>query len=92
MAQGVGLGPGAEHPRDAALVQRANVDVQPAADGGDILNILRLVGHDGAAAAGQQDVRHIIDGDIIRDVMHQWHVLPYIFNTGTQHTKNTPCK
>ena len=87
MVQLVRLFAGAEHPLNAALVQRADVDVQAAADGGDVLDILRLIGHDGAAAAGQQNVGHIIDSDIVCDIVDQRHAFTHIFDTGTQHTK-----
>ena len=87
MAQLVRLFAGAEHSLDAALVQRADVDVQAAADGTDVLDILRLIGHDGAAAAGQQNVGHIIDGDIVCDIVDQRHAFTHIFDAGTQHTK-----
>ena len=88
MTQGRGLFPGPEHGLDAPLVQGADVDVQPAADGGDVLHVLRLVGHDGAAAAGQQDVGHVVDGDVIGDVVDQRHRAADAVQANTQH-KNT---
>ena len=80
--------PGPEHPLDAPLVQGADVDVQTAADGGDVLHVLRLVGHNGTAAAGQQNVGHIVDGDIIGDVVDQRHGFAHVVQADSQH-RNT---
>jgi hydroxyethylthiazole kinase len=89
MAEGICLCARAEHALDAALVQRADVDVQAAADRRDVLDVLRLIGHDRAAAAGKQNVGHVVDRDIVRDIVHQRHSVAHIFKTGTQHTKRS---
>ena len=89
MAEGIRLCARAEHALDAALVQRADVDVQAAADRRDVLDVLRLIGHDRAAAAGQQNVGHVVDRDIVRDIVHQRHSVAHIFKTGTQHKKRS---
>ena len=47
MAQLIGPLPGGEYGGDGALVQRSNVDVQPAADGGDLLRFTGIVCHNG---------------------------------------------
>ena len=71
VAQRGGLFARPVHRLDAPLVEGADVQIQAAAEGRDVLHVLRLVGHDGTAAAGQEDVGHIVDGDVIGDVMHQ---------------------
>ena len=67
-----------------------SVFIQGAADGSDIHHILRLVGHDWAAAASQEYIGHIVDGDIVGDVMYQRYVFSYIFTTGFQHVFAPP--
>ena len=80
MAQLVGLAACYEHRLDGPGVQRADVDVQPAADGLDIRHIILVVGHDRTAAGSKQDVCHIVNCHIVGDVVHQGHVFSYIVN------------
>lgn len=49
---------GTVHAVDARSVQRSDVDVQTAADGGDILDILRFIGHDGLRRMPAEYWRH----------------------------------
>ncbi len=63
--------PRREHGGMVLRVERADVDVQATADGGDLLHFVQIVRHDGGAAAGQQNVGHVVDGDIIGDVVDQ---------------------
>ena len=71
MAKLVGLLPRSKHSGDGTLIQRSDVDIQPAADGGDLHGVLRIVRHDGRSAAGQQHIGAVVDGDIVRNVVDQ---------------------
>ncbi len=62
---------GTVHAVDARSVQRSDVDVQTAADGGDILDILRFIGHDRACAACQQNIGDIVYRNVICDVVYE---------------------
>ena len=62
---------GTVHAVDARSVQRSDVDVQTAADGGDILDILRFIGHDWACAACQQNIGDIVYRNVICDVVYE---------------------
>ena len=62
---------GTVHAVDARSVQRSDVDVQTAADGGDILDILRFIGHDRACAACQQNIGDIVYCNVICDVVYE---------------------
>ena len=85
MSQFIRFFAGKEHPFDASLVQRSDVDVQSAADCCDIFDIIRLITHDRAAAAGEQYVCHVIHCDIVRDVVHKWHIVSYIRDAFSKH-------
>ena len=91
VSQVCGLPAGPVHSLNAPLIQSTDVDVQPAANGSDVLHILRLIGHDRAAAAGQQDVGHIVHRYIVGDVVNQRRGLPHTIKTVSQH-KITPPK
>ena len=71
MTQFVGFCAGEVHRLNGALVQRPDVDVQAPADARDVLHVLWLVRHDRARAGGQDDVRDVVDRDIVRDVVDQ---------------------
>ena len=85
MAQLIGPLPGGEHGRDGALVQGSNVDVQSTADGGDLHGILRVVRHNGRAAAGQQHIGAVVHGDIVGDVVDQGGFLADILKNRFKH-------
>ena len=74
-----------EHTFNTALCQRADIDIQTAADGCDIFHIFRLRRHNRAAAAGQQYISYIIDCYIIRDIMNKRNILSHILNTISKH-------
>ena len=58
-------------------VEVAYVDVEATADGGDVLDVLGLVGHDGTPAAGEHRICDVVDGDVVGDVMHERRCLTY---------------
>ena len=60
-----------QHAGDGAAVQGANVDVQPAADGGDILHLGGIVGHNGRSTAGQHHVGAVVHGDVVGNIMNE---------------------
>ena len=69
----------AEHSFDACLVKGSDVDIKTAAYRCDILHILRLVGHDRTAAAGQKHICHIIYSYVVCNIMYQRYCISYIF-------------
>ena len=73
------------HGFNAAVVQRANVDVQTAANAGDVRHVFRLIGHDGASAAGQKDVGNVVDSYVVGDVVHKWHRCANALETNSKH-------
>ena len=85
VAQLVCLLPGEEHRRDGVFVERADVDVQPAADARDVLDIVGIVGHDRRAAGRQQNVCHVVDGDVIGDVVHERRFRAHVLEHGLEH-------
>ena len=85
MAQFIGLMASHEHAFYSSFIQCADINIQSAADGSNILNILRLIGHDRASPAGKQHICDIIDRHIIGNIMYQRHRLSYIVQTLSQH-------
>ena len=77
MTQFIGFLSCLQHGFDTGLMQGSDVDIQGAADGSDIHHILRLIGHDWAAAASQEYIGHVVDGDIAVSYTH----LPNQFST-----------
>ena len=69
--------PRAPHDRGVELVltehglYRADAQRSGAADGGDILDILRFIGHDRACAACQQNIGDIVYRNVICDVVYE---------------------
>ena len=59
------------HALDAPFVERSDVDIETAADRCDVLHIPRLIGHDGASAAGKKNVGHVVDRHVIGDVVYK---------------------
>ena len=76
---------GGKHGRNGSLIQRADVDVQSRADGGDFRRFLRFVRHNWAGAAGEDDVGHIVDGYIVGDIVYQSTPLPEPIKTILEH-------
>ena len=77
-------GTGHVHGLDGARVQRADVEHQPAADGGDVGHVGRLVAHDGTAAARQKRVRTVVHRDVVRDAMHERRRVPHVLKSVLQ--------
>ena len=73
------------HSFNTGFVQRSDVDVQTAADTGDILHVLGLIRHDRASAAGEQDIGDVVDSHIIGDVMNKRYIFSDIIKTFSQH-------
>ena len=83
--EGVCLPAGEEHGGDGVFVERADVDVQAAADARDVLDIVGIVGHDRRAAGRQQDVCDVVDGDVVCDVVHERRFRAHVFQHGLEH-------
>ena len=60
-----------DHARDGPRVECADVEAEPRTEGGDLLHLLRIVRHDGTRPDGEQDVRHVIDGDIVGNAVDE---------------------
>ena len=60
-----------EHARDGTRIECADVEAEPCAECGDLLHLLRIVRHDGACPDGKQDVRNVVDGDVVGDAMDE---------------------
>ena len=68
-AQPVGSVSRQQHGGDGAAVQRADVEVQPGTQRGDVLDLGGIIRHDGGRPAGEDDVGTVVDGDVVGDVM-----------------------
>ena len=90
MAELLGTGAGEHHGADGLGIERADVDVERAADGGDVLHVVGLVAHDGRAAARDDDVGHIVDGHVVRDVVNQGYGRANCFESLCEHGHATP--
>ena len=69
------------------MVRRAGcsqVEAQSGAPGRDLLHFLRLIGHDGAGPAGQQEVCHVVGRHIVGDAVDQRPPLPHPVQAGSQ--------
>ena len=73
------------HARDRTRVQRADVKAEPRRERGDLLRLLWVVRHDGARPDGEQDVRHIVDRDVVCDAVDQGRFAPYLRKDGGVH-------
>ena len=60
-----------EHARDGARIQRSDVEAEPCAKRGDLLHLLGIVRHDGTCTDGEQDIRDIVDGDVVGDAVDE---------------------
>ena len=78
----IGFFSGQHHRFDAGFMQGSDIDIQCAADGSDLHHILRLIRHDRTSAAGQKHIGHIVDGDIVGNIVYQGDIFSYIFTTG----------
>ena len=62
---------GKEHARDRTRVQCADVDAEPRAECRDLLGLGGIIRHDGARADREQDVRDVVDRDIVGDAVYE---------------------
>ena len=85
MVQGVGALCGFFHGLDRTGIQCADIYIQAGADRGDLLDFFDGIGHDGGAAAGQQDVGHVAYGHVVGDAVDQGLLLPYVGNDLFKH-------
>ena len=69
MTQFLCFASGPEHCVNRAGVQGPNVDVEAAADCGDFFSVVGFVCHYGAGSAGKKGVGHVVDGNIVSDVV-----------------------
>ena len=62
---------GGQHTRNRARVQCADVDAEPRAECRDLLGLGGIIRHDGARADREQDVRDVVDRDIVGDAVYE---------------------
>ena len=65
-----------QHGRHPAAAEGAQIQHQASGQGGDIGALLRVVGHDGAGPAGQQDIGHVVGRDIVGNGVDHRGLLP----------------
>ena len=51
------------------MIQRADIDIQPLADAGNLCRLLQIIRHNRRSAAGQQHVCAVIHRHIIGDAV-----------------------
>ena len=90
MTELLGASTGKRHSADGLGVERADVDVERTANGGDVLHVVGFVAHDGRAAARDDNVGHIVDGHIVRDAVNQGYRLTNCFESLCEHGHATP--
>ena len=64
-------GPRRQHGAGAAAMQRPQVEIQAAADGGNLRYLLHIIGHDRRSAAGKQEIGAIAGRHIIGNAVDQ---------------------
>ena len=62
---------GKEHARNRTRVQCSDVDAEPRAERRDLLDLGGIICHDGARADREQDVRDVVDRDIVGDAVYE---------------------
>lgn len=90
MSQFIGFLSRSNHSRNRPLIQRSDVDIQSAADGGDVFHFLQVICHDGRSTTAQQHVGAVVDGDIVGDVVNQRMPGPYVFQNFFEHANSFP--
>jgi len=66
------------HRRNGALIQRPDIDIQAAADCCNLLRLLGIIRHDRRTAARKQNIRTIVYGYIVCNIMNERAFFPHM--------------
>ena len=68
-------------------MEGAQVEAEALGGQGDLGGLRRIVGHDGPGAGGQQEVGHVVGGDIVGDTVDEGGGLPHRLHNGSVHAQ-----